>query len=332
MGKLTNKQLKKLIGCVRKDDRVLIPPMIGYDAGVHLLDDKYIVVATDPCTGVPESWFGWLLINYAASDIALFGAKPEFCTINLLGPIKTKPAVFQKIMAQTCKAANELGVAIVRGHTGMYNSLNDLLGVCTMYGTVKPERLVTPGNARVGDLIFCTKQLGLEIVINFSLNYPILAQELFGAKQQKTFANNIKMQSCFREALDLAEIGGVHAMHDSTEGGFMVALNELAEASKVGFRVEWNNLPFSEEILALKNHFKLSDDQILSMSSTGTILAAVDPQMQDEVKTVLDKNKLSVCFLGEFTACKKRVLIRNGKATPFPQIADDPYTKIMSVE
>ena len=130
-----------MLDCIKKDFRVIVPPMIGYDAGVHLLHGKYVAVATDPCTGVPEEWFGWLLINYAASDVALFGAKPEFCTINLLGPIGTKPEVFQKIMKQTCKAADELDIAIVRGHTGMYDSLKDLLGVCTVYGTVEPKKV-----------------------------------------------------------------------------------------------------------------------------------------------------------------------------------------------
>ncbi len=134
--------------------------MIGYDAGVHLLHGKYVAVATDPCTGVPEEWFGWLLINYAASDVALFGAKPEFCTINLLGPRGTKPEVFQKIMKQTCIAADELGIAIVRGHTGMYGSLNGMLGVCTVYGTVEPKKVDYAGNAKAGDLILCTKPLG----------------------------------------------------------------------------------------------------------------------------------------------------------------------------
>ena len=181
MGKLTNKELQKLLDCIRKDERVLIPPMIGYDSGVHLLDGKYVVVATDPCTGVPEESFGWLLINYAASDVALFGAKPEFCTINLLGPRSTKPAAFQKIMKQTCKAAEELNIAIVRGHTGMYDSLSGLLGVCTVYGSILPEKLITPGNAKPGDLILCTKPLGLETTTNFSLTYPALAQRLFGA-------------------------------------------------------------------------------------------------------------------------------------------------------
>ena len=161
MGKLPNNELIKLLSCIKKDFRVIVPPMIGYDAGVHLLHGKYVAVATDPCTGVPEEWFGWLLINYPASDVALFGAKPEFCTINLLGPIGTKPEVFQKIMNQTCKAADELGVAIVRGHTGMYDSLNDMLGVCTVYGTVEPKKLITPGNAEAGRLDYVHKTSGL---------------------------------------------------------------------------------------------------------------------------------------------------------------------------
>src|ERR1035437_1649964 len=310
MGKLPNNELKKLLSCIKKDFRVIVPPMIGYDAGVHLLHGKYVAVSTDPCTGVPEEWFGWLLINYAASDVALFGAKPEFCTINLLGPTGTKPEVFQKIMKQTCKAADELDIAIVRGHTGMYGSLKDLLWVCTVYGNVEPRKLITPGNGKTGDLILCTKPLGLETITNLSLTYPALAQTIFGKQQQKILASKVHMQSCVREALELAEISGVHAMHDATEGGFMAALNELAQASNVGFKVKWEQLPLNKEILALQSYFKFSDEQLLSMSSTGTILAAVAPEAQEKVKAALNKNGLSACFLGNFTAIKDRVLIK----------------------
>ena len=48
MGKLPNKELKQLLSCIKKDSRVIIPPMVGYDSGVHLLDGKYMVVASDP--------------------------------------------------------------------------------------------------------------------------------------------------------------------------------------------------------------------------------------------------------------------------------------------
>ena len=330
MGKLSTEELQKLLSCIKKDFRVIVPPTIGYDAGVHLLHGKYVAVATDPCTGVPEEWFGWLMINYAASDVALFGAKPEFCTINLLGPIGTKPESFQKIMKQTCEAADELDVAIVRGHTGMYDSLKDMLGVCTVYGTVEPKKLITPGNAKPGDLILCTKPLGLETVTNFSLTHKEKAQELFGADKQEELAKLVCMQSCVKEAIQLADVGGVHAMHDATEGGFVAALNELAEASTVGFKVAWEKLPLTQEVLALRNYFKLSDEQLMAMSSTGTILVAIAPEAQEKVTKALKQNGLAAYFLGEFIENKERILIKEGKEVPFPQVADDPYTRILS--
>jgi hydrogenase maturation factor len=330
MGKLPDKELKQLLSCIKRDRRVIIPPMVGYDSGVHVIDGKCLVVASDPCTGVPEEWFGYLLVNYAASDVALSGAKPEFCTINLLGPRSTKPQVFQKIMRQTCLAADELDIAIVRGHTGMYDSLKDLVGVATVYGTVNFEKLITPGNAKPGDLILCTKPLGLETVINFSLTQKKLAEELFGEEQQEKLSTQVRMQSCVREARQLAKTGVVHAMHDATEGGFVAALNELAEASGVGFRVDWEKIPLSKEVLALQNHFNLTDEQVLAMSSTGTVLVAVDPQAREKVNAALRRSGLTASFLGEFAENKRRVMVKLGKETSFPEVPDDPYGLIVS--
>jgi hydrogenase expression/formation protein HypE len=330
MGKLDVEELKKLLNCIKKDKRVIVPPLPGYDSGVHLLDDKYVVVSTDPCTGVPEKWFGWLLIHYAASDVALFGAKSEFCAISLLGPLLTKPQTFQAVTAQACSAADELGMAIVTGHTGMYDGLSRLVGVCTAYGTVAKERLITPRDAQAGDFILCTKSLGLETLINFSLTHKALAQELFGREQSEKLKGLVCMQSCVREALQLAEAGGVHAMHDATEGGLVAALNEMAEASGTGFIVEMEKMPVTEEVRMLQGHFKLSDEQVLAMSSTGTVLVAVDAQAKDKVQETLRKIGVSSSSVGNFTENKERLLIKNKKSLNFPQFADDPYSKILS--
>jgi len=329
MGKLSNDKLGKLLACIKADSRVLVPPLVGYDSGVHIIDSKYVAVASDPCTGVPEDWFGYLLINYAASDLALSGAKPEFCIITLLGAPSTKPEVFQKIMKQTCEAADELGIAIVRGHTGTYASLLDTVGVATVYGLVEPEKLITSGNAKPGDLIACTKPLGLETITNFSLIQKKLAQKLFGKSQQQNFSKQVRMQSCVLEARELAESGAVCAMHDATEGGFVAALNELAEASGVGFRVDWEKIPRPKELVALQNYFKLSDEQMLAVSSTGTVLAAVKPELQGKAQESLSRISRSAYFLGEFTSDKKRVLVKRGKEVAFPSVADDPYERIL---
>lgn len=330
MGKLAAKELQKMIDCIRPDDRVLVPPMIGYDAGVHRLGNQYVVVAADPCTGVPQDWFGWLLINYAASDVALSGAKPQFCTITLLGPRSTDPVVFQKLMKQTCMAADELEIAIVRGHTGMYDSVKEVLGVCTVYGTVNPERLITSGGAKPGDYILCTKPLGAETITNYSLTHPEVAQKLFGAEKQRELASQVRLQSCVKEALALAEVGGVHAMHDATEGGFVSALNELVGVSNVGITVDWEKIPVQPEALMLQKHFGLNDTQVLSMSSTGTILGAVSPKSKDKIAAVLQKLGLTTSFIGEFTENKERILDKGGIKATFPCVADDPYTAMMA--
>ncbi|MCL2134246.1 MAG: AIR synthase-related protein [Candidatus Bathyarchaeota archaeon] len=330
MGKLDNQQLQKLLNYIKTNKQVIIPPMIGGDAGVHRLGNQLLVISTDPCTGVPLKWFGWFLINYASSDLSLFGAKPQFCTINLLGPKTIDTKIFEDIMKQTCAAADEYDIAIVRGHTGMYDSINDLLGVCTVYGIVEPDKLVTPKNAKPGDLIMCTKPVGIETLTNFVLTHPKTAEKLFGAEKTEKISNMVKLQSCVWEAQQLAEMGCVNAMHDATEGGLVVALNELSEASGIGFRVCWDDIPILEDVLELQKQFGFSDEQVLALSSTGLVLAAVPPLLKNVAVEVLSKLGLCAYFIGEFTKDKSRVFVKAGKEKVFPVFIEDVYARLLA--
>ena len=204
-----------------------------------------------------------------------------------------------------------------------------MLGVCTVYGSIEPENLITPANAKAGDLILCTKPIGLETVTNFCLTQPEAAQKLFGKQSQTGFSKLVNMQSCVKEALSLAKTPGVHAMHDATEGGIVAALNELADASKVGFTLNWESLPIPKEAFILKEHFEFSEEQILAMSSTGTILAAVAPESKEKVETVMDLLGLPASFVGKFTQDSRKILVKENKETVFPDLALDPYTQIM---
>jgi hydrogenase maturation factor len=94
--------------------------------------------------------------------------------------------------------------------------------------------------------------------------------------------------------------------------------------------VNWEKIPVSKEMLALQKHFELTDSQMLATSSTGTILAAVDPQNQEKIKDTLSQNGLSSYFIGKFKENKERTLIKNGKETSFPYNAIDPYDMILS--
>jgi hydrogenase maturation factor len=295
-----------------------------------LVGDKYLVISTDPCLGVPEQWFGWLLVNYAASDVALFGAHPRYCTLNILGSPNTTPAAFRKIMSQACRAADEIGMAVVTGHTGRYGHLSELVGVCTAYGIINKNELITPAGARPGDLILCTKPIGLELAINFALAQKKDADGIFGSGRASELRGLVKRQSCVNEALLLARTGFVHAMHDATEGGLTAALNEMAEASQVGFTVEFDKMPFVRESKALKNHFRLSDTELLSMSSTGTVLAAVDSKSIQSVEKTLKRKGMNPAVVGAFSEDQKRLIFKRNVKTQFPKAALDPYERILS--
>jgi hydrogenase expression/formation protein HypE len=159
-----------------------------------------------------------------------------------------------------------------------------------------------------------------------------LAQRLFGVQRAEELERLVELQSCVNEALQLAELGGVNSMHDATEGGLVAALNEVADASEVGFRVEIEKMPISQEAWLLRDHFKLGLNEVLSMSSTGIILAAVDPQAKGKVEEALRRKGCSASFLGTFTKSKERVLEKGDGDVVFPQVAGDPYSRILSLQ
>jgi hydrogenase maturation factor len=128
-----------------------------------------------------------------------------------------------------------------------------------------------------------------------------------------------------REALALSKVSGVHAMHDAAEGGLVSALNEMAEASKIGFSLDFATLEVPVEVDTLVRHFQLSMDELLSMSSTGTLVAALDPHAEREVLRRLSELKISSRIVGTFSRDRQRRVKDHFKERPFPDRAQDPF-------
>ncbi len=233
-------------------------------------------------------------------------------------------------MIQVCGAANELEISIITGHTGTYDALSTVVGTCTAYGTIRRDELITPGGAKPGDHLFCTKPLGLETLTNFALTHKKTATRLFGSKAALNLSRKITMQTCVKEALQLAKTEGVTAMHDATEGGLAAALNEVADASDLGFTVYFGKLQLLPEMEKLAKHFQLTREQVLSVSSTGTLLVAASPRNRERVVEVLSRLELNTREVGVFTESKQRLMILDGKEISFPKKSNDPYAKIMS--
>jgi len=124
----------------------------------------------------------------------------------------------------------------------------------------------------------------------------------------------------------------VSAMHDVTEGGLVAALGEMANASNVGFVFNYKKLYLLSELKKLVDHFRLSREQLLSMSSTGTLLAAISPRHEDRILNMLAASGVHPQVVGAFTKDRKRIVRCDGRETSFPADFDDPYAMIVGAD
>jgi hydrogenase maturation factor len=118
-------------------------------------------------------------------------------------------------------------------------------------------------------------------------------------------------------------------MHDCTEGGLVAALNELADVSDLGFQLEREKILINPKTRLLQEYYNLSEIELLSMSSTGSIIAAINPKEKNKITKTMSKLGIRSEIIGKFTQNAERVISKNNENQPFPRIFDDPYNKIL---
>jgi len=324
-GKISPRLLRKIVSLIgAKKNSVIIGPGLGFDSGVARVKER-IVVSTDPVVGVPEELLGFFIVCYAANDVSVFGGKPEFLVYDLLVPVGFKEDRVVEICERVSLECRRLGMSVLNAHTGAYSAIKTPIATSTVIGVA--EKLVSPFEAKPGDKIVVIGEVGGEMVTALSYFNPRLAEELLGKGKAREYREKYRDQLCVREALKLAREGVVRAMHDVTEGGLSAALPELADASKLGLRVEYEKIPFSREAQIV---CKALNGDVLAASSTGTIIALVPPEKLDDAIAVIKSFKKPFSIIGEMTYGEEKVIIRNGREEEFPEYVVDPYSKLLA--
>src|SRR5215207_8169045 len=138
-GKLPGDLLAAMLArYVKPDPRVLVGPGVGRDAAAIAVGDRAIVVKTDPITFATAD-AGWYLVNVNANDIACMGATPKWLLATALFPERTTtPELVEQSFASLARAANELGIALVGGHTEITLGLDRLILVGQLIGEATP--------------------------------------------------------------------------------------------------------------------------------------------------------------------------------------------------
>ena len=315
----------KNLGAKRKE--VTVGPSAGIDGAVLDLGDKSLVVSMDPITGAVER-IGWLAVNVNANDVATFGVEPAFLFSCILLPENAKRKLVETISAQMNAAAKDLGIAIVGGHCESTPGLTKPIVVgCTM-GLTEKGRYVTAGGAKPRDKLILTKSAGIEgTAILATDREPELkkAMRVTVLQNAKNFYNQI---SVVKDALTACKTGGVHAMHDPTEGGVAGGIHEIADASNVGVKVFEEAIPVQPETAQICSYFQIDPLQLIG---SGALLISAEVKSASETVRNLKLERIQASVIGEFTEnTDQRVLIQKDggtKALPRP-LSDHLWTAL----
>lgn len=287
----------------RQDDTVVVPPLTGVDAGViDIGNDKVLIIAEDPIFSVPKQpleMFGWYTVHIGASDVAVMGVKPRYMTYSLLMPPETSDEDFRTIIDSIHKNADDLGIAIVGGHTGYYPGFaSPTIGGITVFAVCGKDEYITPADARGGDDVLMTKGPAIEAV---GILAVLLEDELLENHPHELVDRAKALcgeMTVVKDALTAMEAGGVHAMHDATEGGVRGGLYEIAAASGVGMEIDENLFVYPEEVRMVEEALEFDG---LEAIAEGTLLLTVDPGHTEAVIQALDGVGIASSVIGRCT-------------------------------
>jgi selenide,water dikinase len=206
------------------------------DAAMWKLDeDRALVVTTDFFTPVVDDPYDYGAIAAAnsLSDVYAMGGKP-FLALNIVGlPPQLPPEVGSEILRGGAEIAKKAGVVIAGGHS--IQDEEPKYGLIAL-GFVDPNQAVTKGGARVGDKLVLTKPLG------FGATTTALKQQK--AEPQEVAEVVGWMTRLNKTAADLALEFGVRGGTDVTGFSLLGHGLEVAEASGVGLKINYAEIPF----------------------------------------------------------------------------------------
>jgi thiamine-monophosphate kinase len=261
------------------DDCAVIEILAGRNFLV--LKTDCIVEGVHFLSGADPVDVGWKAMMRPLSDFAATSALPHFALITLIASNQTAVEWVRKLYRGIRRAAKQFDVSIVGGETS--SSPGPIAISVSVAGFVERNRWMSRRGGKVGDDLFVTGQLG-------------------GAIERK----HLQFVPRIVESRWLTKSFSIHAMVDLSDG-LGVDLPRLARASKVGFKIEMENLPLTPGA-------RIGD--AISEGEDYELLFAISPRQSKRLQRAWKKKfpKLAVTRIGQLHQRSniKRQTLRGG--------------------
>lgn len=166
------------------------------------------------------------------------GAKP-LTALNILAfPVALGTEVVGEVLRGGADKVREAGAFVVGGHT--IDDDEPKYGL-SVFGTVRPDRIIRNAGAQAGDALVYTKRIGTGIL---------------GSAFRAGFETDESMRPAIEGMMELNKAAAeafagldVHACTDVTGFGMAGHLHEMLEASGLAASLEWDALPLYDGVM-----------------------------------------------------------------------------------
>ena len=288
------------------------------DAAVIEMDAGKIAMSTDGFIVSPFEFpggnVGKLSICGTVNDLSCMGAQPLYLTCAFVIEEGFPMDKLEEIAASMEKTAGEVGVRIVAGDTKVAGKgqVDGVFITTTGVGRIR-EGIKTGGAlARPGDAVIVTGDVGRHGCT------ILLARDEYGIEADVD-SDCAPLWKNVEAVLDAAP--DVHVIRDATRGGVGTVLYEIAEQSKVGVRINAEDVPVDGAVRGVCGMLGLEP---LYLACEGRLVIITPKETADQVLEALRKCKYSenAAVIGEITdelPSKVTMLTEIGAETLLPQ-------------
>lgn len=296
------------------------------DAAVYKVTDDVAVVATldffTPIVDDPYT-YGAIAAANALSDVYAMGGEVAFAlNISCLSEC-LPPEIVSEILRGGAEKVAEAGAALIGGHS--VDDQEPKYGLVAI-GFVHPQRVLTKGGGRPGDLLVLTKPLGVGMVTTV-----LKADEAAPEHIAAAVASMLKLN---RFASETFQSVGVNACTDITGFALLGHACEMAERGRVRLRFDVSKLPLvpgaeeyadmwlfpagtgrNRDYFAPQIEFAAGVPEemqhlLLTPETSGGLLAAVAPGRVDELQRRFQDADEPLWVVGEVLPAGGRTLIK----------------------
>src|ERR1043165_2179462 len=189
----------------------------------------------------PGGDIGKLAVHGTVNDLAVGGARPLWLTAAFILEEGLPLVDLQRIAASMRQACDEAGIALVTGDTKVVDrGKGDQIFITTTGVGIVPDGVsLSIRNAKPGDQILVSGTIGDHGIAIMSVREGIEFETVLESDSAPlTDLVRVMLEACPK----------IRCMRDPTSGGMSSALNELADASTVGVKLDESTIPMRPEV------------------------------------------------------------------------------------